>query len=196
MRKSHRAVAGPNNKRPHPLIPGFPRRTTSTLKVGDGDESPSVEAPLQRTSRGINPSLAGRGPYVGNGWKEDIRTLQLPINAYALRWPGNWGIARCIGHPTSAILLVPMECVKHSHLMIRSNRDKQVCAFASHHEPKLPAPRKLDVEAPITEQWREPAPGCRAGPLRSSSATASGEREASNKGSARPVIIPLHSPDC
>jgi len=43
------------NKRPHPLDPDFPERTTSTLMFGDGDESPSVEAPLQRTAGEINP---------------------------------------------------------------------------------------------------------------------------------------------
>ena len=59
MRKSRRAVANPKNKRPHPFDPGFAGTDDLSLNVSDGDESPSVEAPLQRTAGEINPYAVG-----------------------------------------------------------------------------------------------------------------------------------------
>jgi hypothetical protein len=66
MRKSRRAVASPKTKRPHPFDPGFGLTDDLSLNVSDGDESPSVEAPLQRTRGEINPcakliQLEGQG---------------------------------------------------------------------------------------------------------------------------------------
>jgi hypothetical protein len=52
----------PEKQEAAPVWPRFPGTDDPSLNVSDGDESPSVEAPLQRTAGQINPCVAKEPP--------------------------------------------------------------------------------------------------------------------------------------
>lgn len=71
-------------------MPRFPGPDDLSLNIGDGDESPSVEAPLQRTGREINPRAVG-WPLQYQLWVESDHRLvhvRRSISEAHRRWSG------------------------------------------------------------------------------------------------------------